>query len=155
MSCQITTLNPATETANPARLIQSPTFMFTGSSAVILEKGRATFTLFLGAITLGAERDLGARALSLSRAISLPPSARGMRTCAHTPSGYTFPRGRVDTPRSQARTRPHRPADAQPPTPLLSALDGDAGREEAHQDDRCGDDKDLAETRDLMLWADI
>jgi hypothetical protein len=79
MSCQITTLNPTTEITNSARLIQSPTFMFTGSSAVILEKGRATFTLFLGAITLGAERDLGARAaVSLRCAISQPPSARGM-----------------------------------------------------------------------------
>lgn len=68
MSCQIATLNPTTETANPARLIQSPTLI--GSSAVIFEKGRATFTLFLGDTTLGAVRDLGASAVRLPSAIS-------------------------------------------------------------------------------------
>jgi hypothetical protein len=73
MSCQITTLNPATETTNPAKLIQSPTFIFTGSSAVILPKGRATLTLFRGATTLGAERDLGVRPVPFSPAISQPP----------------------------------------------------------------------------------
>ena len=73
MSCQITTLNPMTEVTNPARLIQSPTFIVIGSSAVIFEKGRATFTLFLGDTTFGAERDLGARALlPLLSAISQP-----------------------------------------------------------------------------------
>jgi hypothetical protein len=51
-------LDPATEITSPARLIQSPTRIFIGSSSVILEKGRATFTLFLGATILGAERDL-------------------------------------------------------------------------------------------------
>jgi hypothetical protein len=74
MSCQIATLNPMTEITNPARLIQSPAFIVIGSSAVIFEKGRATFTLFRGDTTLGAERDLGVRVLlPLLSAISQPP----------------------------------------------------------------------------------
>jgi hypothetical protein len=51
MSSLIATLNPRTETTNPARLIQSPTLMAIGSSALIIDRGRATFTLFLGATT--------------------------------------------------------------------------------------------------------
>ena len=51
MSSLITTLNPMTETASPARLIQSPALMVIGSSALIIERGRAMFTLFLGATT--------------------------------------------------------------------------------------------------------
>ena len=47
MSSLITTLNPTAETTNPARLIQSPTLIVTGSSALIIESGRATLTLFL------------------------------------------------------------------------------------------------------------
>ena len=43
MSCQITTPNPMIEITNPDKLNQSPTFIFIGSSAVIFEKGRATF----------------------------------------------------------------------------------------------------------------
>jgi hypothetical protein len=70
MSCQIKTLNPALDTTNPATLIQSPTAIFPGSSTVILPKGRATLTLFRGATTLGAERDLDARAAPLSPAIA-------------------------------------------------------------------------------------
>jgi hypothetical protein len=31
MDCQMTMLNPVTEIASPARLIQSPTVIFTGS----------------------------------------------------------------------------------------------------------------------------
>jgi hypothetical protein len=73
MCCQMTTLNPMTETTSPARLIQSPTVIFTGSSTVNLEKGRATFVLFLGDTTCGAERDLGARMGLLPLAISQPP----------------------------------------------------------------------------------
>ena len=69
LSCQITTLNPMTEITSPAKLTQSPTFIFIGSSAVIFEKGKATFTWFLGATTLGAERDLDVRAAPLSLAI--------------------------------------------------------------------------------------
>ena len=73
MSCLIATLNPMTEITNPATLIQSPTLIVIGSSVVIIERGRATFTLFLGDTTRGAERDLGARAVPLSSAISQPP----------------------------------------------------------------------------------
>jgi hypothetical protein len=47
MSCLIATLNPMTEITSPARLIQSPTLIVTGSSALIIERGRATLTLFL------------------------------------------------------------------------------------------------------------
>ncbi|HUK72149.1 MAG TPA: hypothetical protein VLW50_25830 [Streptosporangiaceae bacterium] len=93
MSCQIAALNPMAEITNPARLIQSPTFIFIGSSAVIFEKGRATFTLFLGATTLGAERDLGARAMPFLSAISQPPISRtnGAATCLYMPSDYHLP----------------------------------------------------------------
>ncbi len=103
MSCQITTLNPMIETTSPARLIQSPTFIFIGSSAVIFEKGRATFTWFLGATTLGAERDLGVKAVPLSLAISQPPvSPDGQCSmCVHMPSDYHLPVG--DRRHSQSR----------------------------------------------------
>jgi hypothetical protein len=47
MSCLITTLNPMMDVTNRARLTQSPAFIFIGCSPVIIEKGRATFTLFL------------------------------------------------------------------------------------------------------------
>jgi hypothetical protein len=40
---------------------------------VNLEKGRATYVLFLGDTTLGAERDLVAREVPLRPAISQPP----------------------------------------------------------------------------------
>jgi hypothetical protein len=110
MSCQIATLNPMTEITNPARLIQSPTFIFIGSSAVIFEKGRATFTLFLGATTLGAERDLGARAVPLSSAISQPPinQTDGATTCVYAFRPPSFPSGTVGAPKagSQNRTSP-------------------------------------------------
>lgn len=92
MSCLITTLNPMTEITNPARLIQSPTLIFIGSSALIIEKGRATFTLFLGDTTLGAERDLRASAVPLSSAISQPPIGQtdGAARCqGHRPSATT------------------------------------------------------------------
>ena len=46
ISSLITTLNPMAETTNPARLIQSPALIATGSSALIIDRGRATFTLF-------------------------------------------------------------------------------------------------------------
>jgi hypothetical protein len=61
------------EITNPVKLTQSATFIFIGSSAVIFEKGKATFRWFLGATTLGAERDLGVRTVPLSLAISQPP----------------------------------------------------------------------------------
>jgi len=51
MSSLIATPNPMTETTSPARLIQSPALMVIGSSALIIDKGRAMFTLFLGATT--------------------------------------------------------------------------------------------------------
>ena len=54
MSSLIATLNPMAETASPARLIQSPGLMVAGSPDLIIERGRAMFTLFLGATTLGA-----------------------------------------------------------------------------------------------------
>lgn len=70
----MTTLNPMTETTSPARLIKSLT-VIAGSSVVNREKdkGRATLVLFLGDITCGAERDLGARVVLLRLAISQPP----------------------------------------------------------------------------------
>ena len=55
-----------TETTSPARLIQSPAFIFTGSSTLIIDRGRAMFTLFLGDTTLGAECDRRASAEPLS-----------------------------------------------------------------------------------------
>jgi len=74
VNCQMTTLNPMTETTSPARLIQSLT-VIAGSFVVNREKdrGRATLVLFLGDTTCGAERDLGARAVLLRLAISQPP----------------------------------------------------------------------------------
>ena len=81
MSSLITTLNPIAETTNPARLIQSPALIAAGSSALIIERGRATLTLFLchpmfcvlcdPMICVG--RDLRARAVPLPSAISQPP----------------------------------------------------------------------------------
>jgi hypothetical protein len=122
MCCQITTLNPITEITNPARPVQSPTFIFTGSSAVILPKGRATLTLFLGATTLGAERDLDARAARLPLAISQPPISQtdGAATWIYMPSGYHLPAGAgVDTPRGQNRPSPasRRPPGLRRPRP--------------------------------------
>jgi hypothetical protein len=110
MSCWIATLNPMTEITNPARLIQSPTFIFIGSSAVIFEKGRATFTLFLGDTTLGADRDLGAGAVPLLSAIS-QPSHQPDGWCSHGRIGLpatTFPPEPVGTPKAgrQNRTSP-------------------------------------------------
>ena len=63
ISSLIATLNPMTEIASPARLIQSPGLIFTGSSALIMDKGREMFTLFLGDTTLGPECDRRASAL--------------------------------------------------------------------------------------------
>ena len=70
MSSLIATLNPMAETANPARLIQSPVLTVVGSPALIIERGRAMFTLFLGDTTLGAERDRRARGAPLLSVIS-------------------------------------------------------------------------------------
>lgn len=87
MNCQMTTLNPMIETTSPARLIQSPTVIFTGSSTVNLENGSATFILFRGDTTRGADRDLGARLVLLRRAISQPPiSQTGGAACHFPPS---------------------------------------------------------------------
>jgi hypothetical protein len=92
MSCLITTLNPMTDVANPARPTQSLTLIFNGSSAVIIEKGRAMFTLFLPLCdlflslrdtALCAGRDLRARGVPLS-AIPQPPYQPGGRySCLH------------------------------------------------------------------------
>jgi hypothetical protein len=84
MSCLITTLNPMTDVTNPARLTQSLICIFIGSSAVIFEKGRATFTLFpicdlflpLCDTTLCAGRGLRAGVVPLS-AIPQPPHQPG------------------------------------------------------------------------------
>jgi hypothetical protein len=74
LSSLIATLNPMTDTTNPARLIQSPALMVTGSSALIIDRGRATLTLFLGdETTLYAGRDRRASAVPLPSAISQPP----------------------------------------------------------------------------------
>jgi hypothetical protein len=51
-------------TATPARLIQSPDLMIRGSPTLIIERGRAMFTLFLGETILGAGRDHRAGAAS-------------------------------------------------------------------------------------------
>jgi hypothetical protein len=67
--CQITALNPVTEITSPARLIQSPTVIFVGSSTENLENGRATLTLFLGDTIAGAEPDLVAGEVPLRPAI--------------------------------------------------------------------------------------
>ena len=80
MSSLITTLNPMAETTNPARLIQSPTLIVTGSSALIIERGRATLTLFLYDPMFCilcdqmfcAGRDLRAPTVPLPSAISQP-----------------------------------------------------------------------------------
>ena len=66
MSSLIATVNPMTETTSPARLIQSPALISTGSSTLIIDRGRAMFTLFLGDTTLGAECARHARAEPLS-----------------------------------------------------------------------------------------
>jgi hypothetical protein len=63
VSSLITTLNPRSEIASPVRLIQSPDLIFSGSSALIIDKGSAMFTLFLGDTTLGPECDRRASAL--------------------------------------------------------------------------------------------
>jgi hypothetical protein len=86
LSCLMATPNPMTVITNPATLIQSP--IFTGSSTLIIERGRATFTLFLGDIRIafGAERDLRASAMPLSSAISQPPISQtdGAARCQAT-----------------------------------------------------------------------
>jgi hypothetical protein len=65
-------VKPVTEITSAARLIQSPAVIVAGTWTVIREKGRATFTLFRGDTTLGAERDLVVRAVPC-RFISRPP----------------------------------------------------------------------------------
>jgi len=81
ISSLITTLNPMAETTNPARPIQLPTLIVAGSSTLIIERGRATLTLFachpmfcvLCDPMICAGRDLRARAVPLPSAISQPP----------------------------------------------------------------------------------
>jgi hypothetical protein len=96
--CQITTLNPMTEIISPARLVQSPTVIFIGSWTVNLEKGRATFVLFLGDTILGAERDLVAREVPLRPAISQPPISK-TGDAAMRPSSLT-----VGTPKAGSQS---------------------------------------------------
>ena len=69
MSSLTTTLKPMAETATPARLTQSPALMAPGSPVLIIERGRAMVTLFLGATTLGAGPDRRADAAPLLSAI--------------------------------------------------------------------------------------
>jgi hypothetical protein len=97
MSSLITTLNPMAETINPARLIQSPALIVTGSSALIIDRGRATLTLFachpmfcvLCDPMICAGRDLRARAvpLPLSSAISQPPISQTDSAARTKPTG--------------------------------------------------------------------
>src|SRR5215471_61653 len=67
-----------TETTRPARLIQSPALIVTGSSVLITDKGArvATFALMTCVEALGAERDLRPGAALLPWAILQPPSGR-------------------------------------------------------------------------------
>ena len=94
LSCLIATPNPMTVITNPATPIQSATLIFTGSSALIIERGRATFTLFLGdiRIALGAERDLRASAMPLSSAISQPPISQADGAARWQAAGRPQPR---------------------------------------------------------------
>jgi hypothetical protein len=95
MSSLITTLNPTAETTNPARLIQSPALIVAGSSVLIIERGRATLTLFLCETPfcvlcdpmICAGRDLRARAVPLPSAIAQPPIARGTAQPETEPTG--------------------------------------------------------------------
>jgi len=94
LSCLIATPNPMTVITNPATPIQSPTLIFTGSSALIIERGRATFTLFVGDIrtALGAERDLRASAMPLSSVISQPPISQMDGAARRQATGRPQPR---------------------------------------------------------------
>jgi hypothetical protein len=77
-SSLMTTLNPMTETTKPARLIQSPALIVTGSCVLITDKGArvATFALMTCDEFLGAERDLRTGATLLPWAILQPPISR-------------------------------------------------------------------------------
>ena len=87
MSSLIATLNPMTETTNPARLIQSPALMVVGCSARIIDRGRATFTLFLGATTFCAGRDRRASADALAVGHhNLPSAGRTVQPAATPPA---------------------------------------------------------------------
>lgn len=85
VSSLITTLNPMAETASPARLIQSFALIVTGSSARIIEKGRATFTLFPCETSAWTGRDLRARAVPLPSAIPGPPVSQADSAARTTP----------------------------------------------------------------------
>jgi hypothetical protein len=96
MSSLITTLNPTAETTNPATLIQSPALIVTCSSALIIENGRATLTVFpcdhipfcvLCDPMICAGRDLRARALPLPSAITQPSIARRIVQPETKPTG--------------------------------------------------------------------
>lgn len=113
-SSLITTLNPTAETTNPVRLIQSLALIVTGSSARIIEKGRATFTLLPCDTSVCAGRDLRARAVPLPSAIPGPPISetdsaartkrRAVRATAETSvSGVVRKRYLRPQPRRQRR----------------------------------------------------
>jgi hypothetical protein len=105
MSSLITTLNPTAETTNPARLIQSPALIAAGSSALIIERGRATLTLFLCHPIfcvlcdpmICAGRDLRARAVPLPSAISQPPISQAGSAARNQARGPSAPRGQQPT----------------------------------------------------------
>lgn len=97
ISSRIATLNPITEITNPARLIQSPTLMVIGSSILIVDKGRATFVLFLCDVTFCAGRDRRASAVRLPSVISQPPISRrsvllNVRECRSSLCSFTLER---------------------------------------------------------------
>jgi hypothetical protein len=94
LSCLITALNPMTDVTNPANLTQSPAVIFIGSLTVMIEKGRATFTLLLPlcdllvslrGTNLPAGRDLRVRAMRLSDIHNLPISQASGTAYLHTP----------------------------------------------------------------------
>ncbi len=97
-----------TETTKPARLIQSPALIVTGSSVLITDKGArvATFALMTCVEFLGAERDLRTGAALLPWAILQPPQPDGR--CSQMPNP---PAVRTMTDSSISGIAPKRIAD--------------------------------------------
>jgi hemin uptake protein HemP len=126
MSCLIATLNPMTEITNPARLIQSPTLIFTGSSALIIEgKGNVYFVqrrslssamaparqAGTSLLLIATERSTGGRQRERSRQRDRPCRPNGVHM--RPPNGLPGLRCRADrdgprrgTPRRPARQAP-------------------------------------------------
>src|SRR5215471_13244526 len=80
-----------TETTRPARLIQSPALIVTGSSVLITDKGArvATFALMTCVELLAARRDLRPGSALLPRAILQPPIGRMDGQMPNPPVGRT------------------------------------------------------------------